>query len=221
MEGPGTVLKALVTTYNRPEMLQRCLSTLYPICDKIQIAYGHIKREVRQNIDESQTARLQTYRVLHLFEQGPPFQGGQKIFLTEHDSESFTDQLNYLLREANVRNGEWFLWICDDEAVLGDGSRLLEAVKYEPRDFVTCWCYGRTGPDNPVLYTRVIKKSHDTEFFPVHWQLIHNHNYIDLYKKQLSSVVYDGFEFWDLEAYPKLVAPSLEEAKAWYNGPKS
>lgn len=206
------ILSCTITTYNRPAMLARCLESVLPVADQVFVANGHISREVRQNIDRNPNdttgEMLSAWREI--------FRAKKKhLEWWDRDAESFTDQANFLARKCPVN--EWFFWICDDEGLIGDPSGIREWLESESGDFGTILNRGRTNPDTgyPLLYSRFIRRRDDTEFFPVHWQLIHRHQHIDLYNKKLSARVYDRAEIWDLEEYPSSNLPTLEEAKNW------
>lgn len=210
MEGPGTILTANVFTYMRPGMLDRCLESISPVCDNINVVNGHIKAEVRQNIEPDDALDSQTGFVLSKWrEKLRP----RILEWWNREASNFQDQSNFLVRRCP--QNEWFFWICDDEALLGPTTHLRETLEKESTDFLTMINYGRTNPEGGIYYSRFIKRRDDTEFFPVHWQIIHRHQHIDLYNRQLSTRLYVESEIWDLEEYPGPGLPSVEEARAW------
>lgn len=208
------ILTANVFTYQRAKMLDRCLESISPICDRINVANGHIKAEVRQIWGDNPPPFSTDDTEIILSKWREKLRGKCVLEWWNREAYNFQDQSNYLVRRCPMN--EWFFWICDDEALLGDVSGIRDWLESEPTDFGTTINRGRTNPvPYPLLYSRFIRRRDDTEFFPVHWQVIHQHQHIDLYNKKLSFRVYDKAEMWDLEEYPGPGLPSLEEAKNW------
>ncbi len=118
-------------------------------------------------------------------------------------SQAMAVSLNSLI--SRVPEGEWFLYLADDEILEGNPLPYLE----RETDFLTIRNRAANPANesstryNPIfenyLYTRFVKKAYDTRFIEYHWILHHKGITRNHHNAQLSAVIPDDVmvrEIW-------------------------